>query len=113
MRALMRVGLPMQRLCKRERWTQPGYALWARMVVRVGWCVCVVLGARVEGSFERSGRLALWRGSLLARVCASRLLASLCVGVCLLAERAPCRRRSVCVCCLPGVRCSRVSWPWP
>jgi hypothetical protein len=63
------------------------------MVLRVGWCVCVVAGRLVGGSFERSGRLALLRGSLLARVCASRLLASLCV----------------CVSCWPGVLCADVA----
>jgi hypothetical protein len=51
------------------------------MVLRAGWCVCVVLGWLVGGSFERSGRLALGLGFGASRVCASRLLASLCVCV--------------------------------
>jgi hypothetical protein len=46
MRALMRALL----IRMSERWTQPGYASWARMLVRAGACVCAVQGWWVGGS---------------------------------------------------------------
>src|SRR3954469_19690128 len=63
------------------------------MLVRVGACVCVVQGRLVGGSFERWRCLALVLVFAVSRVCASRLLASLCV----------------CVSCWPGVLCAGVA----
>src|SRR3954452_20414483 len=94
-----------------ERWTQPGYALWALMVLRAGWCVCVVLGARVEGRLNGGGA---WLWSLCSRsrarvrrVCSLSLwVGGSCAPSVLCADLAAC----ACAACRPcGVAaCGRI-----